>query len=346
MRIGILGAGSIGAYLGGRLVAAGVPVTFVGRASLAEAVAAHGLRLTDLGGFDVTLPPERVTIATEARALADCDVILVTVKGLDTRTAGEKLAAIARPDALVVSFQNGVRNREVLAAALGEHPIVVAGMVGFNVLRRAPSHLHQGTSGRLVLAPLPDRREQPLVAALIKAGLPTAVQADMQRALWGKLLVNLNNSINALSGVPLLEQLRQRGYRRAMAACTREGLEVLRAANIRPWLDAPLPPAWLPSLLELPDWLFARVAKPLLAVDPNARSSMWEDLQRGRHTEIDLLNGEIVALGAQLNVKTPYNSRVMELIKIAEKGAPPSLSAEQLQQKLFSDPAQAGAPPN
>ncbi len=213
MRVGVLGAGSIGAYVGGRLVAAGVPVTLVGRAALATEVAARGLRLTDLDGFDVTLPPAQVSIATEARALADCDFILVTVKGLDTRTAGEKLAAIARPDALVVSFQNGVRNREVLAAALGERPLAVAGTVLFNVLRRAPAHLHQGTSGRLMLSPLPDGREQPLVAALKKAGLPTVVHADMERVQWGKLLVNLNNSINALAGVPLLEQLRQGGVR-------------------------------------------------------------------------------------------------------------------------------------
>jgi 2-dehydropantoate 2-reductase len=337
MRVGILGAGSIGAYVGGRLVAAGVPVTMVGRAALAEAVAATGLRLTDLAGFDVTLPPDRVPVATEARVLADCDVILVTVKALDTRTAGEKLAAIARPDALVVSLQNGVHNREVLAAALGGQQTVAPGMVNFNVLRRGPAHLHQGTSGRLVVAALPDGREQAIVTALTAAGLPTVARGDIERVLWGKLLVNLNNSINALSGIPLLLQLRQRGYRRAMAACVREGLTVLRAAAIKPWLDAPLPPAWLPSLLELPDWLFTRVARPFLAVDPNARSSMWEDLQRGRATEIDLLNGEIVKLGARVNVKTPYNSRVIEMIKIAEKGAPPSLSPEQLQQDLFSN---------
>jgi 2-dehydropantoate 2-reductase len=321
--------------VGGRLVASGVPVTFVGRAALADEVAAHGLRLTDLAGFDVTLPATQVSIATEGRALAECDVILVTVKGLDTRAAAEKLAAVARPDAIVVSFQNGVRNRDVLAETLGVEPVAVAGTVLFNVLRRGPGHLHQGTSGRLMLAPLPDGRERPIVAALAKAGLPTETHPDMARVQWGKLLVNLNNPVNALAGVPLQQQLRQRGYRRVMAACIREGLAVLRAAKIKPWLDVPLPAPLLPSLLELPDWIFARLAKSMVAVDPNARSSMWEDLQRGRRTEIDLLNGEIVRLGAQVNVKTPYNSRIMELIKEAEKGAPPSLSAEQLQQKLF-----------
>jgi 2-dehydropantoate 2-reductase len=122
-----------------------------------------------------------------------------------------------------------------------------------------------------------------------------------------------------------------------MAACIREGLAVLRAAKIAPRLDVPLPPSLLPSVLELPDWLFTRLAKPMVAVDPSARSSMWEDLQRGRRTEIDLLNGEIVALGARLNVKTPYNSRIIELIKSAENSRPPSLRADELQQKLSSN---------
>jgi 2-dehydropantoate 2-reductase len=344
IRVGVLGAGSIGAYLGGRLMAAGVPVTLVGRASLADAVARDGLRLTDYRGFDVTLPPSRVSVAVEARALAECDVVLVTVKGLDTRRAGEQLAAVAREDTLVVSFQNGVRNRDVLATALGATatgdgarvPTVLAGMVPFNVLRRAPAHLHQGTSGRLVIARSDDARQLFLVEKLRAAGLPIMAHPDMQRVLWGKLLVNLNNSINALSGLPLAEQLQQRGYRRVMAACVREGLTVLRAAGIAPWLDAPLPPAWLPRLLELPDWIFARAARSLVAVDPNARSSMWEDLQRGRKTEIDLLNGEIVALGAKNNIRTPLNARVMELIRSAENGSPPSLSAEELQQQLFA----------
>lgn len=358
MRIGVLGAGSIGAYLGGRLAASGVAVTLVGRAALAAEVATHGLHLTALDGFDVTLPAARIAVTTDARALADCDVILVTVKGLDTHAAGVELAPIARRDALVVSFQNGVRNRDVLAAALAqpshddnaatpanatdssstngadEAPLAVAGMVPFNVLRRGPAHFHQGTTGRLVIARAPGERERPLVDALKKAGLPSLAHADMQRVQWGKLLVNLNNSVNALSGLPLAQQLAQRGYRRVMAACVREGLAALAAAGIAPWLDAPLPPSLLPSLMELPDWIFSRVARSLVAVDPNARSSMWEDLQRGRKTEIDLLNGEIVALGARYNVKTPYNSRIMELIKIAENSDPPSLSADSMLREL------------
>lgn len=328
MNVGIFGAGSIGAYLGGRLIAAGVKTTLVARPALADAVARSGLRLTALDGFDTTLTPDRVRIVTSPGALVDCDWVLVTVKGLDTPSAADALAPVLRRDAIVVSFQNGVGNPDVLRARLGDR--VIAGMVPFNVVRRTDAHLHQGTSGRLAVGTLA-ARERPLVDALVAAGLPTFADADMRGIQWGKLLVNLNNSVNALSGLALVEQLAQRSYRRVMAACVREGLAVLERARIRPRLDAPIPPRWVPTLMELPDVIFRIAAGRIVAIDPTARSSMWEDLQRGRKTEIDLLNGEIVRLGRAVGVPTPINERIVQLVKEAEqRGRPPSLGADEL----------------
>ena len=332
MRVGVLGAGSIGGYLGGRLAAAGVDVTLVGRPALAEAVAAHGLRLTDYRGYDVTLPAARLRVASSAAALGDCDWVLVTVKGLDTPAAAAELAPVVARGAIVVSFQNGVRNAERLRAAI-DRP-VLPGMVPFNVLRRGPAHLHQGTSGRLAVARSADGHESALTGALARAGLPARAHADMRGVLWGKLLINLNNSINALSGLPLAAQLRERGYRLVMADCVREGLAALAPAGIRPRLDVPLPPSLLPRLLSFPDPLFGLLARRLVAIDPNARSSMWEDLQRGRPTEVDLLNGEIVRLGAEHGVPTPLNAAIVRLVHACEGSGPPSFSAAELRGRL------------
>jgi 2-dehydropantoate 2-reductase len=335
MNVGVLGAGSIGAYIGGRLTAAGVTTVLVARQSLADAVARDGLHLTSLDGFDQKLPPGSVHIVTNPLVLASCDFILVTVKGHDTIHVARQLPSVIRHDAIVVSFQNGVGNVEVLHRALGEHA-VLPGMVPFNVLRRGEAHLHQGTSGILALQSLADGRHAPLVDALERAGLPTHAYEDMRGVQWGKLLVNLNNSINALSGLPLQQQLAQRPYRKVMAACVREGLRVLKRAGIKPRIDAPLPPSLVPALMELPDAIFRIAAKRIVAIDPNARSSMWEDLQRGRKTEVDLLNGEIVRLGAQLDVPTPINQRIVDLVKEAEnRGAPPSLGADELQRRVL-----------
>ena len=335
MNVGVLGAGSIGAYIGGRLTAAGVTTVLVARQALADAVARDGLHLTSLDGYDQTLPPDRVHIVTNPLVLASCDFILVTVKGHDTIHVARQLPSVIRHDAIVVSFQNGVGNVEVLHRALGEHA-VLPGMVPFNVSRRSDAHFHQGTSGVLALQSLPDGRHAPLVDALERAGLPTHAYEDMRGVQWGKLLVNLNNSINALSGLPLQQQLAQRPYRKVMAACVREGLRVLKRAGIKPQIDAPLPPSLVPALMELPDAIFRLASKRIVSIDPNARSSMWEDLQRGRKTEVDLLNGEIVRLGAQLDVPTPINQRIVDLVKEAEhRGAPPSLGADELQRRVL-----------
>jgi 2-dehydropantoate 2-reductase len=335
MRVGVYGAGSIGAYVGGRLAASGVAVTLVGRAPLAAAVAAEGLRVSDFRGFDVTLPPTALTVATTADALADYDCVLVTVKALDSAAAAAALAPVLREGAIVVSLQNGVRNVEQLATALGPRAVtVVAGMVGFNVLGKSARHFHQATSGRLAIAALSSGAPPPVAAALAAAGVPTDVERDLAPIQWGKLLFNLNNAVNALSGVPLAEQLGSRGYRRIMAACIREGHAVLARAGIAAKFDAPVPTSWIPTLMELPTPLFRLLARKMVAVDPSARSSMWEDLQRRRPTEIDLLNGEIVALGRAHGVPTPFNTRLIELVKSYENQPPPSLSAEVLWRDL------------
>jgi len=317
-----MGAGAIGCYLGGRLAAHGVDVVLVGRRSLADEVAEHGLRLSDYRGWERTAD---VSIATEPAALSGCDVVLVTVKGGDTEAAGAALARVLDRRAVVVSFQNGVDNPERLRAAL-EGQTVLAGMVPFNVLRSEGARFHQGTSGKLAIEPGADD----LVRALVRVGLPTRVRADMRGVLWGKLLVNLANSVNALSGVPIQTMLRQRGYRLVMAACFREGLAAVRAAGIRPVLDVPLPPALAPLLLSLPDGPFRIAARSMLHVDPEARSSMWDDLSRGRKTEIGALNGAIVALADRVGTPAPVNARLVALIQRAEVEGSPNLSAADL----------------
>ena len=142
----------------------------------------------------------------------------------------------------------------------------------------------------------------------------------MAAVQWGKLLLNLNNPINALSGLPLKEELAQRDYRRCLAMLMREALAVLAAARITPARLTPLPAAWLPRLLELPDALFTRLASRMLAIDPLARSSTYDDLRAGRRTEIDFINGEIVGLARSLDMEAPANARMIALIRDAEAG--------------------------
>src|SRR5205085_4049014 len=121
------------------------------------------------------------------------------------------------------------------------------------------------------------------LAELVSSG-PAALKLsdDMLGLAWGKLLINLNNAVNALSGRTLIEELKRRDYRRVFAAAMREGLELLKQAEIVPVAAGPVPPGRLPRIIGSPDWLFNRFFLKRWKIDAKARSSMADDLAAGR----------------------------------------------------------------
>lgn len=337
LRFGIFGAGSIGCYVGAKLIHGGVPVTLLGRESLGREIHEHGLHVSDLTGAEFHLRPDQIDYATDPAALQDCDVVLVTVKSRDSEDAGRVLGKLLRPNASIVSFQNGVRNAEILGAAAASvnanPPQVLAGMVPYNVLRSDGARFHCGTSGELMIAAA--EPTQRIADVLRSVGLPTKIHDDLIGVLWGKLIFNLNNAVNALAGVPLREELSQRGYRKIMAATIKEALSVMEASGVTPLSVGRMIPWLAPKVLALPDWLFFRVAASMVKIDPEARSSMWEDLQRGRPTEIDYITGEIVRLADEHDLPAPVARRTVELIRAAEQGGgSPGLSAQDLGREL------------
>jgi 2-dehydropantoate 2-reductase len=286
----IYGAGSIGCYLGGRLLAAGSDVTFIGRSRVGDELHQHGLALSSFHGKHGQVEPPNIRFSIDASA----------------------------PGAIVISFQNGLSNAEVLRAALPRHT-VLEGMVPFNVVSRGPGAFHQGTGGELEVKASPGL--QPFVQDFARAGLPLIQHADMLPVQWAKLLLNLNNAINALANRPLKEELSQRAYRRCLAMAQEEALRLLSRAGIRPAKLTPLPATWIPRMLSLPDGLFARVAGKMLAIDPLARSSMSDDLAAGRATEVDWISGEVVRLAERLGRTAPVNARLCALVHAAEQSA-------------------------
>ncbi len=151
---------------------------------------------------------------------------------------------------------------------------------------------------------------------------------------WGKLLINLNNAVNALSGRTLVDQLRQRDYRRVVAASQREGLRLLDRAGIRPARVGVVPPRLLPLVIGSPDWLFNNVFMRAWKIDDKARSSMADDLAADRKTEVDQINGELVALAARLGTTAPVNRAIVTLVHWAEAGAKP-WEAEALRREVL-----------
>ncbi|WP_439499629.1 2-dehydropantoate 2-reductase [Bosea sp. (in: a-proteobacteria)] len=328
----IYGAGSIGCYLGGRLAAGGSDVGFIGRPGIGGELRQHGLTLTHYDGGGWLVPPEKIAVATEPGAAAAAELILVTVKSGATAQAAAELAGVVRPGAVVVSFQNGLGNAETLRAALSACT-VLAGMVPFNVVRRGAGAFHQATEGGLDVQD--DEALAPFLADFARAGLALHRHREMLPVQWAKLLLNLNNAVNALSGLPLREELAQRDYRRCLALAQDEALHLLKQVGIAPARLTPLPAGWIPALLRLPDALFAMLARRMLAIDPLARSSMAGDLAAGRSTEVDWINGEVVRLAERLGRQAPVNACLSALVHAAEKEMPlPRWSGEALLAEL------------
>ncbi|MBQ4828409.1 2-dehydropantoate 2-reductase [Alteromonas sp. MMG017] len=335
----ILGAGSIGCYLGGCLLSIGANVTLIGRARLKDQIANGGLTLTDWRGRNTKLKPADISFTENAEVMARADYILVCVKSGDTQEAASLIAQYENSDPLkdnpvVISFQNGVRNGRVLSECLPNHT-VMKGMVPFNVLGQGDGHFHCGTEGDLCIEDKSGQAKD-LVGLLEMANLPVKVFKDLSSVQWGKLLMNLNNAVNALSGRPLLEQLNDSAYRKIMAVVLKEALATMKAAGIEPAKTGKVVPKLMPYIMSLPNFLFKKVAAATLKIDPQARSSMYEDLALNRKTEVDYLNGEIIALGEAHHVSTPANTAILKLIKAAESAnnGSPRLSAAALQQAI------------
>ena len=331
-KVAILGAGSVGCFIGGAWAVAGLPVTFIGRTKLSKDVDEHGLTLSDYSGWQAHLAPGEVDYRCGPEALAEAQVIALTVKSGDTSVAAAEIAEHATPGATVISFQNGVSNVDALEQGLGGRFEVARGMVPYNVAYLGEGRFHKGVAGDLYAEQRAGAR-QVAEAAGNGAG-ELKLSDDMLGLAWGKLLINLNNAVNALSGRTLQDELKRRDYRRVFAASMREGLELLKRAEIEPATVGPISPQVLPRIVDTPDWIFNTLFMKRWKIDAKARSSMADDLAAGRETEIDYLNGELVRLAERLQRAAPVNAAIVELVRKAEAGADP-LSPRALSKAVF-----------
>ena len=231
------------------------------------------------------------------------------------------IARHAPAEAIVVSLQNGVGNADVLRAhararaqrAVGGHGAFQRGADAREEGERP--RFHRATSGTMLIAAgVAGLRE-----VLDVPGAAVAEHADMAGVLWGKLLLNLNNALNALSDLPLAKELADRRWRLLLAAQIEEALAVLKAADVRPARIEGVPPRAIPF-----DPASAR-----LCCSGWWRAACWPSIRKrarpcGRTcgcaapTEIDHLQGAILALADKAGVAAPLTERVLRLIKGAE----------------------------
>jgi 2-dehydropantoate 2-reductase len=330
----IHGAGTVGCWIGAAWMVSGIKVSFLGRDKIRQEIVENGLTATDTEGRRIEIRPDEVDFSTDRKILKKADIIVLAAKSTGTEAAALEIAKHGRKGATVISFQNGISNAELLKKRLPNFT-VLQGMVPFNVVHLGNGRFHKSVSG--VLWAEDHDVTRALAARIEKRPGQLRLSSDMTGVAWGKLLINLNNAVNALSGRPLLEQLSDRDYRKVFAASQVEALEILGAAGIEPAKIGPFPPKLLPHVIAAPDWLFQRTVLKVQKIDANARSSMADDFAAGRPTEIDYLNGEVVRLARSIGRRAPVNERIVTLVKQAELGVERTWSPAELRRYVLEE---------
>ena len=323
-KIVILGAGSIGCWIGGHLAKGAegdLDVALIGRERYAKQIAEHGLTLTHFERPDIHLP--QVNFVTDPAIMADADYIAVCTKSQDTEAAAQQILKFAKRGVNIISFQNGIRNAEILRSVLPDHMSIIPAIVPFNVTPTAPGAFHCGTAGDLVMGSVPSEID----SALQSSGQGVRASSNIVGDQWAKMIVNLNNGLNTLSGGTLREGLMQSDYRRALAACVEEALGVAKVAGVEVGTFNGRKPDALVKTLRLPNWAYKLVMQLIVKIDAQARSSMLDDLESGRSCEIEYLQGEIVRRAQTHRIDAPKNAGIRESVDAAfAEGKSPRLS--------------------
>jgi 2-dehydropantoate 2-reductase len=304
MRFVVYGAGAVGGVIGARLFQQGHDVTLIARGAHYEAVRDRGLHL-DTPDESVTLP---IPVADRPAAVTfrPGDVVLLAMKTQDTWAALTELSAVAPPEVVVASAQNGVEN-ERLALRLFPHVYGVCVLLPAAFLEPGVVEAYMAPkTGSLDVGRYPegvDETTESLAAAFAGARFESVARPDVMRFKYGKLLTNLGNAVEAVIGPG------EQGAEVARLA-REEGAACLRAAGI----DAPAGVS-----------LLSRI-QPIHGHERLGGSS-FQSLRRGTGTiEADYLNGEIVLLGREHGVPTPVNELLRRLAnRMAREGLPPGL---------------------
>jgi 2-dehydropantoate 2-reductase len=315
-RIAIIGAGAIGSVLGALLSRAGQEVTLIGRSEHVDSIHRDGLHVE--GAFGSFVVPVAAAVALDFQP----DFAFLTVKTQDVVAAVQANMRFLT-EAPVVTFQNGVRSDELVATLLPRTQIISA-IVTLNASYLTPGTVTALYPGSLVIGrPFgPPDSQVEAVAAMLGRVTATRVSTNIAGAHWLKLIINLNNALPALTNMTL-RQLYAEPYLRQLAVqLMREGLHVVKRAGIR--LES------LPDASTTLIQVLARLPVPLAAVVLATKArrveterpllvSTLQSLRRGRPTEIDYLNGEVVRVGQQRSVPTPLNASIVEMVHQTEQ---------------------------
>lgn len=303
MKIAILGgAGATGAVIGAPLARYGLDVTLVdsNRAAV-DAINAHGLQITEKAGDHKSIP---VRATCDPTLVGVVDLVIVLVKCYQTVAAVRSALPMIHKQTAVLSLQNGWGNAEAIASVVDAKQ-VLAGVTYHSATTLGPGHIRHTAHGETLLGEPAGNvsvRVQQIVDLLQMAGLPVTASADIRTTIWEKLALNcavLPTAALLRFQTHLLSE--HEGARSLMQALLQETVAVAQAQQI------PL--------------TFAERWEAILSLTQRAvgaKPSMLQDVEAHRQTEIDVINGAVVAAGQRLDLATPHNQTIVWLVKALE----------------------------
>ena len=304
MKIAIIGVGAMGSVYAALLAGGGHEVWAVD--TWAEHVAAmrsKGLRIEGASG-DRTV---QVHATTDAGDVRDADLVIIATKDDGVAAAAHSALAMARPEAPILTIQNGLGSADKVAAVVGSKRIMMGVVGGFGASMRGPGHAHHNGMEFVRLGEM-DGGLTPRLEAVKQTwesgGFKVLTFADIHQMVWEKLLCNCTFSGPcALTGLRVGEVMADPSAWSIAAACAAEAFHVARAKHIALDFDDPI--------------AYARRFGEKI---PGARPSMLLDHMAGRRAEIDNINGAIPREGAKVGIATPVNSVVVALLRAKESG--------------------------
>lgn len=304
MKTCVVGAGALGSTIGGTLAAAGSEVWLVARSGAhVDAVNAGGLRMLD-GDEERTV---RVQARTGCEGIGPADLVVVLVKSFHTRDAIAAAAPVIGERTAVLSLQNGLGHEDILADAIGRGR-VLAGKTYVGGVLLGPGRVRVGVRGKETVIGELDGRVTDRVRAVAdefdRAGLRTAVSADIMGTIWDKLLINVaTGAVSGITRLPYGELYAVPELERCAVAAVAEAMRVAEASGVALSVSDPRE-AWVKAAEGLP---------------PEFKTSMLQSLKKGSVTEIDFINGAVVRWGERCGVPTPVNAALVACIKGIER---------------------------
>ncbi|HET6450677.1 MAG TPA: 2-dehydropantoate 2-reductase [Spirochaetia bacterium] len=302
MKICIIGSGAMGSLFGGRLSLAGFDTTLydIFREHV-ERVASDGLAIEDAATGEVTVA--RPSASTDPGAARGADVLIIFVKSTSTEQAAAAFAPLAGPNTVVLTLQNGLGNEAVISSHFGPGR-TAAGVTSQGATFLGPGRIRHAGRGPTHICMSDGRNEKlaPLCAALQKAGFETHVSADVASLVWSKLVINVGiNALTAITGQVNGRLVESEETRAIMADLVHEAVVVARARGIALTPEDPLPGVY-------------DVARRTGA----NRSSMLQDFDRHRPSEIEVMNGAVVREAARAGIAVPVNETITRVIRALE----------------------------